>query len=114
MYSQVQGPQNVILCFAPASQNGLKGKNTRLTQLSEQIWVAEKTYKGGALKRPAPLCRFPLSHKLFRLVLKSRIFSFQSILACCGSEKLYFGDLELTQNLLCIFQTLILTFSFSS
>ena len=46
MYSQVQGPQNVILCFAPASQNGLKGKNTRLKHQSEQF-VREKTYKGG-------------------------------------------------------------------
>ena len=54
MYSQVQGPQNVILCFAPASQNGLKGKNTRLKHQSEQF-VREMTSKGGgALKRPAP------------------------------------------------------------
>ena len=55
MYSQVQGPQNVILCFAPASQNGLKGKNTRLKHQSEQFWFAQKPTKGGgALKRPAP------------------------------------------------------------
>ena len=60
--------QNVILCFAPASQNGLKGKNTRLKQLSEQFWVAEKTYKGGgALKRsPPPFCRFLFAPKILR------------------------------------------------
>ena len=55
MYSQVQGPQNVILCFAPASQNGLKGKNTRLKHQSEQF-VREMTYKGGrGAKAPRPL-----------------------------------------------------------
>ena len=45
-----------------------------------------------------------LSHKLFRLVLKSRICSFQSILACRGSQKLHLGDLGLTQinRLICI------------
>ena len=32
---------------APASQNGLKGKNTRLKHQSEQFWVAEKPTKGG-------------------------------------------------------------------
>ena len=47
MYSQVQGPQNVILCFAPASQTGLKGKNTRLKHKSEQFWFAQKPTKGG-------------------------------------------------------------------
>ena len=34
--------------------------------------------------------------KLFRLVLKVSYFSFQSILACRGSQKLHFGDLGLT------------------
>ena len=87
MYSQVQGPQNVILCFAPASQNGLKGKNTRLKHQSEQF-VRE---------------RKPLS-KFFELLLKSRIFSFQSILACRCSQKLHFGDLGLTKKRLCILQ----------
>ena len=83
---------------APASQKGLKGKNTRLKQLSEQFWVAEKTYKGGgALKRP-PLCRFFSLPKFFEHLLKSRIFSFQSLLACRGSQKLHFGDLGLTQK----------------
>ena len=48
MFKYVQGPQNVILCFAPASQNGLKGKSTRLKHQSEQFWVAEKHTKGGS------------------------------------------------------------------
>ena len=46
----VQGPQNVFFWFAPANQTGLKGKDTRLKQLSEQF-VREMTYKGG---RDAP------------------------------------------------------------
>ena len=45
--SQVQGPQNVILCFAPASQNGLKGKMRDLKQMFEKSLGAKEIYKGG-------------------------------------------------------------------
>ena len=84
---------------APASQNGLKGKHTRLKHQSEQFWVAENPTKGGGtLKRPAPLCMFFCSQNSSNCCLRSRIFSFQSILACRGSQKLHFGDLGLTQK----------------
>ena len=52
---------------------------------------------GGALKR-LPLCRFLSSQNSSNCCLRSRICSFQSILACRGSQKLYFGDLELTKT----------------
>ena len=82
---------------ASASQNGLKGTNTRLKQLSEQFWVAEKHTKGGGGLRPLPpLCMFFGSQNSSNCCLRSRIFSFQSILACRGSQKLHFGDLGLT------------------
>ena len=61
---------------ASASQKGLKGQ---IRDLKQQ------------LKRPAPFVG-PLTHKLFSLVLKS----FQSFLACRGSQKLRFVDLGLT------------------
>ena len=53
--------------------------------------------KGGRFSAPPPFVGF-LSQKLFRLVLKSRILSFQSILPCRGSQKLHFRDLGLTNN----------------
>ena len=76
----VRGPRNVIFWFAPASQNGLKGKIRDV-------------------KRPAPLCRFLLLPKFLELLLEVFFLcSFQSILACRGSRKLHFGDLGLTKN----------------
>ena len=55
------------------------------------------TYKGGrGALAPRPLFVGLLSHKLFRQLLKSRIFSFQSILACRGeSENYILGTLDL-------------------
>ena len=79
-----------MFCFAPASQNGLKGTNTRLKHQSEQFRVAEKP--------TAPLCTFLRSQNSSNCCLRSRIFSFQSILACRGSQKLHLGDLGLTQK----------------
>ena len=61
---------------------GLKGKNPRPSAAVRRILGAKKTYKGAA----APLCRFLRDPKLFRLVLKSWIFSFQSFRACQGSQ----------------------------
>ena len=55
---------------APASQKGLKGKNTRLKHQSEQFWAAQKPTKG----RP-PLPVFVALTKFFELMLKSRNFS---------------------------------------
>ena len=49
--------------------------------------------------RPPPFVGFWLLPKFFEHLLKSRIFSFQSILACRGSQKLLFGDLGLTCKL---------------
>ena len=71
---------------------------------SSKNFGSQKTYKGGRRpKAAAPLCMFFSHPKLFILVLKSRIFSFQSILACRGSQKLHFGDLGLTQTGIVIF-----------
>ena len=53
--------------------------------------MREKTYKGGgALKRPAPLCRFLSDPKLFRLVLKSRIFPFNPFWLAGANQKITF------------------------
>ena len=59
-----------------------------------------KTYKGGeALKRPAPLCRFFSSQIFSNCCLRSRIFSFQSILACRGESSNYiWGTLDLLKD----------------
>ena len=95
--------QNVILCFAPASQNGLKVNNTRLKHQSEQFWFAQKPTKGGGLlKRLAPLCRFFSSQNSSNCCLRSRILSFQSFLVCRGSQKLHFVDLGLTYTFIYI------------
>ena len=65
----------------------------------EEFWERTKTYKGGgALATRPPFVGFFSDPKLFRQLLKSRIFSFQSLLACRGSQKLHFGDLGLTQK----------------
>ena len=57
------------------------------------------TYKGGRVAEgaPPPFVGI-LSHKLFRLVLKPRIFSFQSFLACTGSQISYLVTLDLLKN----------------
>ena len=82
----MQGPQNVILWFAPASQNGLKGKIRDLKQQFEEFWEQKNLQRGAAAEGRRPLCRFLRDPKLFRLVLKSWIFSFQSFRACQGSQ----------------------------
>ena len=105
MFKQVHGPQNVIfesLC----KPKRIERKNTRRKHQSEQFWVAEKptnkTTKGNGLK-PPPLCsffcRFCCSQNSSNCCLRSRIFSFQSILACRCSQKLHLGDLGLTCKL---------------
>ena len=76
--SQVQGPQNVILCFAPASQNGLKGKIRDLKQQFEEFWERKN------------LCRFFSDPKLFRLVLKSRIFPLNPFWLAGANHKITF------------------------
>ena len=54
---------------------------------SSEKFGSEKNYKGGRdALAPRPLCRFFSDPTLFRLVLKSRICSFQSILACRGES----------------------------
>ena len=65
----------------------------------EEFWERKNPTKGGgALAPPPPFVGFFSDPKLFRQLLKSRIFSFQSLLACRGSQKLHFGDLGLTQK----------------
>ena len=82
-------PSKIVFLRALASQKGLKGTNTDLSTSLINLWERKPTKGGGARRHAAPLCRFSLSHKLIRLVLKSRIFSFQSFLACRGSQKLH-------------------------
>ena len=62
---------------ASASQKGLKGKKYETLSSSSKNFERD-------------------TYKLFRLVFKSRICSFQSFLACRGSQKLHFVDLGLT------------------
>ena len=69
-----------------ASQNGLKEK---IRDLSSSL---------NNFGPPPPFVCFALP-KFFELLLKSRSFSFQSIMACRGSQKLHFGDLGLTQQI---------------
>ena len=77
--------------FAPARQNGWKGKNTRLKHQSEQF-VRENTYKGGgALKRPAPLCRC-LSQNSSNCCLRSRIFPFHPFCLAGAKQKITFWE----------------------
>ena len=40
-FSSDQGSQNVIFCFAPARQNGWKGKIRDLKHQFERIWERE-------------------------------------------------------------------------
>ena len=67
---------------------GLKGKNPRPSAAVRRILGARQPTKGGGGGRrpPPPLGRFLRDPKLFRLVLKSWIFSFQSFRACQGSQ----------------------------
>ena len=84
----------------PCKPKWIERKTYETLSSSSKNFGSQKTYKGGRRpKAAAPLCMFFSDPKLFRLVLKSRIFSFQSILACRGSQKLHFGDLGLTSKL---------------
>ena len=66
----VLGPQYVIWWFAPASQDGSKGTDTRLQHQSERF-PRKKTYTGRRRpKAAAPLCRW-LSPKLLEQLLFS-------------------------------------------
>ena len=85
MLEEVKGPQNVIF-ESPCKPKWIERKTTRLKHQSEQFWDDEKPTKGGVIALP----------KFFELLLKVSYFSFQSILACRGSQKLHFGDLGLT------------------
>ena len=82
----------------PASQKGLKGKNTRLKHQSEQFWVAEKPTKGGgALERPVPRCSFLRSQNCSNCCL-SLVFvgfnPFDSLLACRGERRSIFLEVD--------------------
>ena len=69
------------------------------TSLNNFGSLKKTTKGGGALKRPAPLCSFFCSQNSSNCCLRSRIFPFQSILACRGSQKVHFVDLGLTWSL---------------
>ena len=60
-----------------------KEKIRDLKQQFEEFWERHLQRGAGRFSAPPPFVGL-LSHKLFRLVLKSRIFSFQSFLACRG------------------------------
>ena len=82
-------------------QVDLKSTSGRLGSLprrhrSQCLQMTNGTWPRNKCSRSPPPFVGHLSHKLFRQLLKSRIFSFQSILACRGSQKIHFGDLGLT------------------
>ena len=73
-----------------------RNKYETLSSSSKIFGSNKNIQRAAAAEGRRPLCMFFSDLKLFRLVLKSRTFSFQSILACRGSQKLHFGDLGLT------------------
>ena len=63
-----------------------KEKIQGLQQQFEEFWEQKNLQRGATAEGRRPLCRFLRDPKLFRLVLKSSIFSFQSFRACQGSQ----------------------------
>ena len=105
---------------APASQKGLKGKNTRLKQLSEQFWDlsrcsknfgSEKNLQRGGGRFSAPtFVGFFSDPKLFRQLLKSQncsdsclslvFFPFNPFWLAGAAKNYILGTLDLLKNLI--------------
>ena len=109
MYSQVQGPQNVILCFAPASQNGLKGKIRDLSTSLNNFGSLKNIQRGAAAfgRRP-PLYVFWLP-KFFELLLKVSYFFLSIHFGLQGLSKITFWGpwTYLTNNSHCKLRNLV-------
>ena len=84
----------MYLLRAPASQNGLKGNNTRLKHQSEQFSVAKKPTIFGR-RPPLYVCLLP---KFFKLLLKVSYVFLSIHFGLQGLSKHTFWDLGLLQN----------------
>ena len=92
----------MLFLRASASQKGLKGKQYETLSSSSKNFGSEKNneknYKGGALAPPFVMffVGFSATQNCSDWCLSLVFFSFQSSLACRGSQKLHFVDLGLT------------------